>query len=211
MMASEAFASRSAPFRLPDELARELETSYSEPRRAYHSMAHVAEVLRWYDEVAESIGWEQPGEVYAAIVFHDAVYTPGERDNEARSAAWARRADLPVDRARVAALIELTARHGALAPGDVDRDAALFLDCDMAIIGAGVDEFDSYDAAIAREYANIPLETYRAGRRAFLAGLAARQRIFLSDYFHTRLDAAARANLRRALGALDQAAGRTTV
>ena len=198
MTATDAFASRHAPLRLPPPLARELEAAYGEPQRAYHSLAHIAEVLRWFDEVAEAVGWDDPAAVYVAIVFHDAVYVPGARDNEARSAAWVRRTELPVDRERVAALIELTARHGGLAPDDVDRDAALFLDCDMAILGARADEFDAYDAAIAREYANVPRDAYRAGRRAFLAALASRPRIFLSDYVHTRLDAAARANLRRA-------------
>ncbi len=37
-------------------------------------------------------------------------------------------------------------------------------------------------------------------RGRFLAGLLKRPRIFLSDDFHARCDAAARANLRRRLG-----------
>ena len=200
--ATDAFASKHAPVSLPQALARELEAAYSEPQRTYHSLAHIVDVLHWYDEVAEAVGWQEPAEVYVAIVFHDAIYVPGARDNEARSAAWARRTELPVDRERVGALIELTARHGALTPDDVDRDAALFLDCDMAILGARADEFDAYDTAIAREYANVPREAYRAGRRAFLSTLASSPRIFLSDYFHGRLDAAARANLRREIQSL---------
>lgn len=160
---------------------------------------HVAAVLACYDTVADELGWDQPAEVYVAIVFHDAIYVPGARDNEAKSAAWARRSGLPVDLERVAALIDLTARHGALAPADVDRDAALFLDCDMSILGARPEVFDAYDEGIAREYADVPAEAYRAGRRAFLTRLASEPRIFLSDYFHARLDAAARANLARAL------------
>jgi predicted metal-dependent HD superfamily phosphohydrolase len=191
--------SRHAPLEIPDSLARELASAYAEPQRAYHTAAHLAEVLGWYDTVADELGWNQPSEVYVAILFHDAIYVPGAHDNEARSAAWARRSGLPVDLDRVAALIELTARHGGLAPGSVDRDAALFLDCDMAILGAPPDAFDAYDAAIAREYAAIPADAYRAGRRAFLTRLAATPRIFLSDYFHGKLDAAARANVARAI------------
>lgn len=197
---AQAFgACRHAPLRLPESLSRELEAAYGEPYRAYHTAAHVADVLAWYERVADEVGWERPAETYVAILFHDAIYVPGARDNEAQSAAWARRAGLPVDVERVAALIELTGKHGALVPGDLDRDAALFLDCDMAILGATADEFDAYDAAIAREYANLPSDVYRAGRRAFLTRLAGAPRIFLSDYFHERLDAAARANIGRAL------------
>ena len=58
-----------------------------------------------------------------------------------------------------------------------------------------------YDAAIAAEYAQaVPPEAYAAGRARFLRGLLDKDRIFLSDYFHARLDTQARANLRRALG-----------
>ncbi|MBS1152427.1 MAG: hypothetical protein H6Q89_4125, partial [Myxococcaceae bacterium] len=101
---------------------------------------------------------------------------------------------------RISQLILLTARHGALTPADVDPEAALFLDCDMAILGAAPEVFDRYDAAIREEYAQVPAILYSLGRRRFLTRLLAAPRIFLSDFFHARLDAAARANLRRALG-----------
>ena len=100
---------------------------------------------------------------------------------------------------RTVELILLTARHGRLAPGDVDDEAALFLDCDMAILGAAPPAFDAYDAAVAVEYRAVPPEAYHTGRCAFLAGLLAQPRIFLSDRFHARLDDDARANLARAL------------
>ena len=202
------FGCRHLPVQLPRELLAQLEAAYGEPHRAYHNATHVAEVLGWFDRVTDDLGWLEPAEVYVAIVFHDAIYQPGAKDNEARSAAWARTAKLHaddrvdatmVDRDRVAELIELTARHGAVT--SADHDAALFLDCDMAIVGAAPDAFDAYDRAIAAEYSAVPADAYRAGRRQFLAGLAAKPRIFLTDYFHTRLDAQARANLARALAA----------
>jgi len=198
--------SRHAPFALPPEIERVLAAAYAEPHRAYHTAAHIAEVLRWYDHVADTAGWHDPAAVYLAVVFHDAVYDPAAIDNEARSAELARQlagaaglAPAAID--RVAELILLTARHGKLDPAAVaaDPDAAHFLDCDTAILGAPPAEFDAYDAAIAAEYAHVPAEAFRAGRRAFLAGLLARPRIFLSELFHARLDAAARANLTRAL------------
>ncbi|MDB4957706.1 MAG: hypothetical protein JWO36_5275 [Myxococcales bacterium] len=192
------FEARYAPLRLPDPLTERLADAYHEPHRAYHTAEHVAEVLGWFDRVADDVGWRRPAEVYVAIVFHDAIYAPGAKDNEARSAAWARQVALPVDADRVAELIELTARHGSI--DAVDPEAALFLDCDMAILGAPPDAFDAYDHAIAIEYKQVPPEAYRSGRRAFLQGLLAKPRIFLSNYFHDRLDAQARANLRRALG-----------
>jgi predicted metal-dependent HD superfamily phosphohydrolase len=193
------FDCRHRPLRLPDALVAELATAYGEPHRAYHNASHIAEVLTWFDRVADDLGWLEPAEVYTAIVFHDAIYQPGAKDNEARSAQWARRSALPVDVDRVAELIELTAKHGHVTRAD--HDTALFLDSDMAILGAAPDAFDAYDRAIAVEYKQVPPEAYRAGRRAFLEGLLATPRIYISDYFHNRLDEPARANLRRALAA----------
>jgi predicted metal-dependent HD superfamily phosphohydrolase len=192
------FACAHQPFELPAGLAAELAAAYAEPQRAYHDASHIAEVLGWFDRVFDDLGWRDPATIYAAIVFHDAIYVPGAADNESRSAAWLRASALPCDLARGAELVELTARHGS--PIDeTDRDAALFLDCDMAILGAEPAAFDAYNAAIAREYRAIPTDAFRAGRAKFLASVLALPRIFISDYFHDRLDARARVNLTRAI------------
>lgn len=189
---------------LPDGQRRALEAAYATPPRAYHTLDHVAEVLRHYRQVAQGPGWRQPREVQLAVLYHDAIHQAGRGDNEARSAQLARQEIgrwLPgegIDIDRVAQLIELTARHGAIGHQEVDEEAALFLDCDMAILAAAPAVFDAYDAGIAREYRKVaPGWIFRRGRRRFLKGLLARERIYLSDFFHARLDAAARANLRR--------------
>lgn len=189
-----------------DHLAA-LEQAYAAPPRAYHHFGHVRAVLQHYAEVAVGPGWRQPTEVWLAVLFHDAVYQPGRNDNEAQSALMAAE-DIPrwwpqarVDVERVQALILLTARHGQVQPQDVDEDAALFLDCDMAILAAPAAVFDAYDQAIAEEYrGHVPSVLFRRNRRRFLAAVLKQPRIFLSDYFHTRHDTAARANLRRRLG-----------
>jgi predicted metal-dependent HD superfamily phosphohydrolase len=72
----------------------------------------------------------------------------------------------------------------------------------MAILGSAPERFDAYERAIAVEYAAVPPAAYRAGRAAFLERMLASERVFLSDHFHGLLDAAARANLRRALSRL---------
>ena len=66
--------------------------------------------------------------------------------------------------------------------------------------GAAPDVFDAYDRGIAAEYrGHVPGWLFRNRRRAFLKGLLARERIYLSDFFHERLDVQARSNLRRAI------------
>ncbi|WP_255595168.1 hypothetical protein [Lysobacter sp. BMK333-48F3] len=194
------------PLQLPEELRGALEAAYAAPPRAYHNLGHVAEVLGHYADVAAGPGWRQPVEVALAVLYHDAIYHAGRRDNEARSAQLAREhiarwlPQAGIDADRVAGLIELTARHGAIAREDVDEEARLFLDGDMAILGAATAQFDAYDRGIASEYrGHVPGPLFRLNRRRFLKGLLKRERIFLSDYYHARYDAAARNNLRRAV------------
>lgn len=196
---------------LPPEQLAAIEAAYATPPRAYHDYGHVQEVLRHYDAIAVGPGWARPREVRLAVLYHDAIYEAGRRDNEARSAELAVEQiarwlpEAGIDAGRVAELIHLTARHGQFVPGDFgddpdSRDTRHFLDCDMAILGAEPAVFDAYDRGIAAEYrGQVPAWLFKLNRRRFLKALLAKERIFLSDFFHARLDAQARSNLRRAV------------
>ena len=200
-----------APLQLSIGQLSAVEAAYASPPRAYHDFMHVREVLHHYADVAVGPGWTQPVEVYLAVLYHDAIYQPGRKDNEVLSARFAMDQVtqwLPehgIDTLRVAELINLTARHGQFSPADFGEDgfaldARHFLDCDMAILGAEPRAFDAYDRGIAEEYrGHIPGFLFRLNRKRFLKGLLARERIYLSDWFHQRYDAQARANLRRAI------------
>jgi predicted metal-dependent HD superfamily phosphohydrolase len=195
----------SLPFALPEALEDALLTAYATPPRAYHHFGHVLEVLAHYRSVPD---WDDPVSVALAVLFHDAVYVAGQSDNEQASAELAERclAAHPVAEAcspaRVRQLIMLTARHGGLDPAELDRDAARFLDCDMAILGAEPQRFAAYERAIAEEYVQLPAAAYRAGRARFLNKLLSSPRIYLSDTFRDRYERLARENLTRALAAL---------
>lgn len=195
---------------LPGEQIVALRNAYASPPRAYHHFGHVDDVLAHYRTVAESSAWHQPREVGLAVLYHDAIYVPGRRDNEVESARlasehiarWLPHAD--IDTPRVAELILLTARHGAHAATDfgdtaIADDTRRFLDCDMAILGASPEGFAEYDRAIAEEYSAVPRWLYRIKRRRFFKALLASERIYLSDFFHGRFEAQARRNLQAAL------------
>lgn len=201
----------SAPLTLPTPMLSALELAYATPPRAYHHFGHVQDVLHRFAEITVGPGWTQPAEVYLAMLYHDAIYEASRKDNEARSADLAAAEvaqwlpEAGIDTLRVAELINLTARHGQLSPGDFgddgfSLDARHFLDCDMAILGAAPEVFDAYDRGIAEEYkGHVPGLLFRLNRKRFLKGLLARDRIYLSDWFHQRYDAQARANLGRAI------------
>ena len=140
---------------VPEGLMRAVISAYATPPRAYHSFAHVQEVLR---HLATVPVWTHPNEVSLAALFHDAIYVAGRKDNEAKSAELARSAidtflaKASVDVPRVVALIELTAKHGSVTPPDAD--AAHFLDADMAILGSDAATFDrSEERRVGKECA----------------------------------------------------------
>jgi predicted metal-dependent HD superfamily phosphohydrolase len=208
------FPDRLLPFTLPADQRVALFSAYAEPPRAYHHIGHVGEVLRHFAQVADGPGWHRPHDVAWAVLYHDAIYRAGRKDNEIASArlAMAHLAHWPpsmaVDRERIVALIELTARHGGLRrdsllaahrTSDEASDTLHFLDCDMAILAAPEPQFDAYDRAIAEEYRAVPRWLYRRKRKQFFRHLLDSERIYLSDFFHDGFEAAARANLRRTL------------
>jgi predicted metal-dependent HD superfamily phosphohydrolase len=193
---------REAPIRLPKESYETLVAAYASPPRPYHSFDHVIAVVEQWRDIQRRIGWSRPVDPYLALLYHDAIYIAGRSDNEERSAVFAEEQlrGLPGrDIANVARLIRLTAAHGKLHAAEVDRETALFLDCDMAILGADDAVFDRYEAGIAAEYSHLPAALYAAGRRRFIERLLASPRIFLSDDFHQRIEKRARANLQRSL------------
>lgn len=186
-------------------LKTELSALYRQPDRHYHGIRHIEALLSLLDENRSEFA--DPEAIEAAIWFHDAVYDSRRADNEARSAdlAAGRLAGTidPVRLSRIVAMIEATATHALPdLPGEARRDAALFLDMDLAILGAPADVFDAYEAAIRREYAWVDETAWRTGRGAVLRKFAERPAIFHSDLFRKRYEEPARHNIERSLARL---------
>lgn len=180
-------------------IGTELDQRYGEPHRRYHTRAHLTAVLDLVDELAGHAG--NPDAVRIAAWFHDAVYDPERADNEERSARLAARmladTDLPeAVVARVVRLVELTATH---APEEGDRDGQVLCDADLAVLGAGPEDYAAYAAAVREEYAFVPDEFFRAGRAEVLNGLLALPRLFHTPAARERFEERARTNMRTEL------------
>ena len=190
------------PLVLPTAMWAELEAAYKTPPRAYHNIQHVHEVTVHYHKVAASVGWQSPKEIYLAVLYHDAIYLAGRKDNEARSAELAVVAVTKyltnefINTFKLTRLIELTAKHGHLHSQTLDQDTKHFLDCDMAILGSDAAQFHAYDKAIASEYrGKLPGWMFQFYRRKFLKSLLDSPRIYLSDVFFESHEANARMNI----------------
>ncbi|NMJ43822.1 hypothetical protein GWK16_21420 [Roseomonas sp. JC162] len=184
---------------LPASAASEIRRRHAEPHRAYHDAAHVG--LLWLRHLLHG---GDPGDrdFALAILFHDAVYDPRAKDNEAQSAALLA-AMVPGDTAWAQQAILATGDHMAYAGADCR--VLRLLDLDLSPLAERPAAFARNAAFLRREYAAVPEPVWRAGRRRVLEGFAAAPAIF-----RTRLGAAyevpARENLAAEITSLAAAA-----
>jgi predicted metal-dependent HD superfamily phosphohydrolase len=171
---------------------------YAEPHRKYHTRQHLDACLKHFEAVRHTA--THPHEIELALWFHDAVYDIPGAGNEAKSADWARDVLLAAGAsnevsARVHALVMAT-RHDTR-PQTPDQE--VLLDVDLAILGAPAALFDAYETQIRAEYASVPDDAFRRGRKRILEQFLARKRIFHTHHFSSRYEAQARANLCRSI------------
>ena len=184
-----------------DGLYQRLVACYSEPHRSYHTMQHLEECFVHLESVRALA--ERPDEIELALWFHDAIYNTRRKDNEERSAEWARdsvlSAGLTRDQASRVYELVMTTVHDAVPVG---RDAAVLVDIDLAILGSDTARFDEYEVQVREEYSWVPGPLYRAGRRKILQEFANRKSIYSTEYFRAEYEARAHDNIVRSLARL---------
>lgn len=177
--------------------------AYTGADRHYHDIRHIAAMLQLLDEHAPPAMDKLP--LRWAVLYHDAVYNARAKDNEAASAALMTKdlAALGIGeplRRHVAKLI-LATQHGS-GWRNTDEATALLIDIDLAVLASVAEVYDAYATAIGREYAHVPVETYRVGRAHVLQGFLDRTSIYLTPRLSAMWEAAARGNLAREIGLL---------
>jgi len=183
-----------------------LVAAYTAPERHYHTLEHLGEMFRVAGRLAAHT--DDPVAVQLAIWFHDVVYDPRAKDSEARSADLAISAlaslGLPSKTIeKVARLVRATAHLvGSYPPPD--RDTAVLLDADLAILGGSEERYRRYASDIRREYAFVSDADYCAGRAKVLRMFLARPRLFLHDVLVEEGEERARANLTAELATLEE-------
>ncbi|NWH08844.1 MAG: hypothetical protein HXY22_09435 [Alphaproteobacteria bacterium] len=183
-----------------------LKRRYAEPHRAYHTWEHIEALLRHFRTYEFSLA--DPAAVLWAIYWHDAVYDPIAKDNEEKSAslllseAGNEAAKATLEKASI--YIRATRYHQLPEelPADALSDCGLFLDLDLSILAAPSEVFDTYEAAIRREYAFVPEDRFRQGRGTILKDFLRRPRLYFSAAIPETWETLARANLRRSIAML---------
>ncbi len=176
---------------------------YSQPHREYHNLMHIEDVLLRIEELEPPVEHELA--LALAAWFHDAVYQPGQDDNEDRSAYVAYDALEQIGAspdliAEVVRLVRLTATHD---PDADDVAGAVLCDADLAILAAAPDRYRGYASAIRQEYVHVPEADFRRGRAEVLRRYLERPVIFRTAYGRQQWEATARANLAGEIEALE--------
>ena len=183
-------------------------TSYASAGRFYHTWHHVLDCVG----KLHGFACEAPRAAFLALLFHDAVYVAGRKDNEAKSAALAsallrRHAQLESAELGAVERMILATRDHRLGPDARDRDAAVVLDIDMSILGEPWERYRQYADGVRAEYVPVAASALRfaAGRKMFLARLLMGGPIFHTPQGTARWERPARENIARELTSLSPA------
>ena len=174
---------------------------HAELHRHYHTAHHLRWVLRHVrelmrtDPAATHLRADDREDIVAAAMFHDVIYCPKSRTNEAESArlATSRLANIGWSAERlthVAMLIEATANHEATTP-----DEAILLDADLAILGASPSSYLRYVAEVREEYNHVSDPQWRLGRTAVLTMFLERPHVFATETMRADRERQAQTNL----------------
>lgn len=158
-----------------------------EPHRKYHGMNHLATLLSYIPDLKEfyNLNRDQVVALHYMAWFHDAVYDPERKDNEALSAELAESffdgyygaysctyADIVIP------TIIGTAGHK-----DVHYFLqGLFYDMDLAGLGSDYEVYEVNESMIREEYKMFSDQQWEAGRQAFLEDFLTRETIFHTSW-----------------------------
>ena len=170
---------------------------YSEPIRHYHTLKHIDVLLTRQEEFFPDAG----DTVKLAIWFHDIFYIPGYTDNERVSAdifhalmkdtvsMWYGLS------AKVQSMILATKNHVPCFEGE-----EIIIDLDLSGLADKSENYDFTTSLVRAEFGKYTDEEWAMGRRAFLQGMLAKERIYHTELFRSGdWEERARANLEREL------------
>lgn len=187
--------------RNPRIVYNDLVTRYSEPHRAYHTLAHIQHCLDEFKQVRHLIA--NPNAVELALWYHDTIYNTKAKDNEEKSAALARTmiqsASLPNAFGQFVADCIMATKHTAI---PADPDIQFLVDIDLSSLGKPEKEYDENAQKIRKEYEWVPEDMFAAERSAILKSFLNRPNIYATQFFRDKYETRARQNIARSLAQL---------
>jgi predicted metal-dependent HD superfamily phosphohydrolase len=178
---------------------RQISTYYQSAGRYYHNPSHLQHIFATFDSLNLTLPADETAIIEFSAWFHDIIYDPKAKDNEERSAELAAQilTTLEIPQPVILATHQIildTKRHQA---SSESLPNLLFLDLDLAILGAPVPVYAQYCQNIRLEYSWVSESDYQTGRLNVLQNFNQRAKIYFTDVMHHKYDATARQNLER--------------
>ena len=168
---------------------------YNESWRQYHTAEHLSRCLQQLDLASSHI--EDPVAVEMALWFHDIILLPDAPDNEEKSVALFERTAgkqfSPGFVEKVSNMILATVHRDP----PREQDARYLCDIDLSSLGSPWEQFLKDCAALRIEQSETADAQFYHTQIGFLNVLRERPTIFLTDFFQTRYERAARENIGR--------------
>jgi predicted metal-dependent HD superfamily phosphohydrolase len=183
-----------------DVFEKELNQSYKEKMRFYHTLSHIEDMFKEYEWIKDKIVCKIT--FILGIWLHDSVYDPTKRNNEELSAI---QGALILKKYGLSSLIPKVTEHILATRHQeepIDSDAKYLVDIDIAIFGKSEKKFDEYECNITKEYAFLAKNEFAYYRKIVLQKFINRPRIYYTDYFRDKYEVQARKNLRRSIQTL---------
>ena len=180
-----------------DAVYREVQEFYSQHGRHYHTPKHIEHCLAQFDLAADEM--DDADAVEMAIWFHDLVFDVEAKDNELQSAR--RFLELAGDSMKEEFKQKVYDLIMATAPPRVPKtnDQKFMLDIDLSSFGLPWSEMLRDSIAVRKESPKLSDEEFFPGQRAFLESLVGREHFYFTEFFRSRIEETARANIERYL------------
>jgi predicted metal-dependent HD superfamily phosphohydrolase len=179
---------------LKHRLWKDIESRYSGFGRHYHTLAHLEHLANELFQHREK--FINLDTIVFSIVYHDVIYNTLKKNNEVRSANYAKKnlskISFPANQTdRCMSMILATKTHSITD----DPEINLFMDADLSILGADQETYIIYTQQTRKEYFLYPDFMYRPGRRKVIEHFLSMSRIFKTDPFYNMYETQARKNL----------------
>lgn len=135
-----------------------------------------------------------------AIWYHDVIYKSTKKDNEEKSADFAKNRikSFNLDERKIKIIENLiisTKKHELILHDNTDN--ALLLDLDLSILGTDWGTYKEYIQNIRKEYAIYPNFIYKKGRKKVLQHFLERETLFFTEKYKAHFEQQAKENLKK--------------
>lgn len=176
----------------------DIKKHYSSKSRYYHNTSHIYNMLTQLNDFENEIVDIEA--IKFAIWYHDIIYKSTKKDNEEKSAVFAKKRLKSIDfnekRAKnVEKLIISTKKHQLIL--EENNDNMYLLDLDLSILGTPWEIYKVYIDNIRKEYKIYPNFIYNPGRKKVLSHFLERDTLYFTNSFRNRFEQKARQNIKR--------------